>query len=556
MYNSTNKALNTVCKIDENQRAIRGIYHPRSEYRRNDSRWHKRSVPCVTDYRGDETYMERKLKTYRLPYIEGGAAGALVAFTVIDAVFSVLATILYLILMFAVPSFIIFVSLASSAIGAVLACKIAQGLYQIHKGNCHFAHSAASAINGRRIMLWVSYAYLLISVLISTSKAPGGTGLLAFVIIALISLAVMIPASKYFYKAKSLLEHIIDEKCNGKTPIPPEAAHFSILSATIAVVIMIIPILYEIGPYLSKSLEHSFLQDFYDSYHGSDWVVQALMDVIMLGAYLGACRILLVNICYRRFVRFHRTADPADEKQFVPDGKENTRGICVLASVFCGWLVLLFLQSYLDYRHIINEYPIVITPEISDQLTNYLINLASYIVLFISFIYRKWRYPAGIIGAAGLIVSRVKIVILWSDKTIQHASYRSVDLNLAMNYLFIVFLALVIVLLALRWAKVKLPPAFMKPLPRSPLILLMLLPVIAEILVFIDTRSSLKYIYEFQYIRKYKDFIFALNLVLRVIDNNIPFLLTSLGLAWMVIPEKTGPVNPVLIPAPDETEKH
>ena len=140
-------------------------------------------------------------------------------------------------------------------------------------------------------------------------------------------------------------------------------------------------------------------------------------------------------------------------------------------------------------------------------------------------------------------------------KTIQPASYRSVDLNLAMNYLFIVFLALVSVLLALRWAKVKLPPAFMKPLPRSPLILLMLLPVIAEILIFIDTRSSLKYIYEFQYIRKYKDFIFALDLVLGVINNNIPSLLTSLGLAWMVIPEKTGPANPVLIPAPDETEK-
>lgn len=427
-------------------------------------------------------YMERPENTEesrkgaRLPYILGGAPGALVAFSGMEAFGSVLTCLLYLIAVLAAGGLGNIMTLCLSIAGMVLAFKLWIGLRKLHKGKYEGADTAAEAVTGRRVLLWVGFAILMISYIIGLAGAgAGGAGLIAFIIAALVCLLFLLPINFYYKKAGEILGHAKYESAS-ENPIRPEkVGSFSVWSIIFAALLLFWVLLEMFGPYIFEKFDDSNLFNALNSVMAYD-AINRYRSLILLILYIAAGRFLVNNICFRGFIRSHRTGGG---ESLGPTGLENSYGICVLGSILFGWISLSTLKSWLgnaDYVHKYGKYFVEGDQLYYSRIMNFEVFLIIAAVLFaVTLMLRKCRTIPGILGSAAMIASCVFNLLIYSagPNASETVKEKYSMLNVA-DYLTIAFCAIVVIALLVR---------LVRRVPRAVPVFLMVLAVVAGILI-------------------------------------------------------------------------
>ncbi len=414
-------------------------------------------------------------KSARLPYILGGAPGALVAFAGLEAFASAAMCVLYLMTVLRVGGLGNILTLCFSIAGMVLAFKLWTGLRRLHKGSYGGADTATEAVTGRRIMLWVGFSAIMVMLIIGMIRA-GGAGLIVFIVVAVVGLLILLPINFYYKKAGEILGHVKYESTTGKPVRPEKFESFSVWSIIFAVLLLFTVLLYMFGPYVFEKFEDGgffrdqISADVYDLY-------VRYRNLTLLGLYIAGARCLVNNICFRGFMRSHR--DGGGET-LGPTGLENSYGICVLGSILFGWVALSGVTGWLSNLDYIREHEKYMSEEtrlLYSQITSSQVLLIAGAVLFaVALMLRKGRTVPGVLGAAATIAGCVFSIIRYTaDSDASEALKEKYAMYNVSDYLTIAFCTILAIALVIRLSR---------RVPKAVPIFLMILAVIAGILAF------------------------------------------------------------------------
>ncbi len=426
------------------------------------------AFPAILCFPGRETVkteremintMEKARGSIRLPYVEGGAPGALAAFAGLEAVESLVMCLLYLLVLFTGGSLVNIVTVGLSIAGMVLAFRLWTGLRKLHQGIYSATDTAVQAISGRRALLWIGYAIVLAQMLIAmiSSNVIVGTGILGFLIAALIGFLILLPLNFYYKSASEVLGHVGYEGACGKPARPEKLGSFSVWCIIFGALLLFISLLYMFGPYIAEVFDNERLfrllrnAGIYDSF-------ARYQNLVMLILYISAARFLVGNICFRGFLRSHRAAEGENLR---PTGLENSYGICVMGSVLFGWVFLTSLGNWIEIRRVLREVSQSLPEEVrllNSYSTNYqLFMFIGAFLLAVALMLRKRRTIPGLLGSAAMIAGSVFGSMHYSARManprITEAMKESFSMFAAAHYLLIAFFAITIIALLVRLSR-------------------------------------------------------------------------------------------------------
>ena len=270
-----------------------------------------------------------------LPYARGGFPGSLVILTGIEAVSTVISAVLTLIGLFTARQFNLSVILAlvMMAVNVILAVNLFRGLYRIRRGVSGGAALAEGACKGHRILLWLVFAGEIIIQfigLINVSRyGSAGTGFLALLLTDAILLAILLPFIFYYKDAELILQNVGMEE-GGTAMQTFGVGHFSGLCCTFAGLLAVVLILCETAVIDIRSSIRSLY------YFDSD-IISFFDTIIPLLLVFAIARFLIVNMCYRGYLRSHQGVSKEDTV-LRPSGLRVFPTVCVLGSVCLGCL--------------------------------------------------------------------------------------------------------------------------------------------------------------------------------------------------------------------------
>ena len=442
--------------------------------------------------------MEKK-NAGSLPYLQGGVPGAIRAFAGAEAVLSIISCVVYAVstvVMISEGSWTNLLMLLLPVIGAVLAFKLFTGLNRLSRNSFSGAESAESAIRGRRIMIWVSFALILAVQLFSTVSYHAGAAVLSLLLSAGFSLLIILPLVSYYRDCELVMNHIFREMYDGQGIRTAGAGRLSGLCITFAVILLVLSGLI-------------CTADIWDTGHYLDYSTRNYFEWFALLLYLYAARFLLVNQGYLGFLRSH-TSITEDSVSLSPSGTCSSPSICILGSVSLGWFAfsgfLYFFSDLVSYRGFLS-------PDYAMKA----IYVAAYILLGIALIRTRGRTVLTLIGASVAAAAEMYHLIMrfgYVTGSVSNTLYFFYCASLLSFYL------LLIAMTVLRRSGKSVPP-----------ICLILMIILASLSVLFPTAA---------YFAGYSDFVY----LLFRLSTHLLYLLPLLGLVRMLaVPDSPDSVS-------------
>ena len=392
-----------------------------------------------------------------LPYLQGGPPGALKLYIGVEAVVSVIlccASVIGSVYMLIHGMWATILAVPLTIYSTMLAVKAYSGVKKLWNNDGEGATLLESACSGRRTLIWIAYAFSVLSVLVSAVTSRGsGAGFLGSLIGAGISLLIIFPLVNYYKDIEQILGYYVNYETTTGTPVNSsgQTGHLTALCVTFAVLL------------LAASVIPYFVRTYYN-----------YSSLICLLLYLIAARYLLVNICYRGFLRSHSSAAHDENPTFAPSGYSDTSTLSVLGSIFFGAEALLSLASVIRLASIGRSIP-------AQTYLQTLVPLVCCILFALTLTRRAGHTLLTITGATVIAVQLIVMLLL--NKT-------SGFLSLLTACLFIIFWIMVIIAAIIRQKGNTVPCAF-----RIIMIILAALYTASSIVAIISSIKNLGTIY-------------------------------------------------------------
>ena len=381
--------------------------------------------------------MENKRTASPLPYVRGGIPDAFRILLCAEAVLGILACLASVfpsIIRLTEGTWTVLLTFPLSVFGTVLSVKMYLGLRRLSRGDANGADTAKSACRGKRIMVWLSFVMIIILEIAALGDRT--YGVLAILLSAGLSLAVILPLHFYYQDAEQALEHVFGEACSGKPTAPRGLGRLPVLCIILGALLMILSTVMSLG---LVSLPY---------YASRDSLLSQVFSMLSMFLFFGGARYLLLNLCLQGFRRSHALCGDGEPASFAPAGYGDSPSLCILGSVIFGW----FAFSVLLY---LVRYPVVwrYRPDFGTVVRE-LFYISSCVLLGLSLMRRRGRYILALSGAAGMAFFHLLHLVMFNSSRTGLASQFG-------TLLMLFFYGALIVAFILRKAGKTVPGAFL-----------------------------------------------------------------------------------------------
>ena len=360
--------------------------------------------------------MENNSKS-RVTYLEGGAPGALTAFIGVEAIFgivmcvlSVLGTLVSLFNSGGTNILSTLISVSLSIYTSYLSYVQYKGLKNLRRGDFSGAADVESVCRKRRILIWIALGLYLLLMIILSFGARGG--FLAILIAAALLVGCGLLVTSYYKGIEKVMSEVSNEVYSGSPLVITKVRR-------IAVYCIIGAVLAAGSAFLMSSNILALPSSLYS--------ISSSLPTLL---YLGAARCLLINLCYRGYLRAH---EPLTEQRtdFAPSGNSDAPALSVLGSIVFGIFALDRL-AWIVYI-LSNRYTHASALSILFQVALF----AGY-ALLAYFLMRRGRILFALIGASVIVVRDVAVII----NNLQYQWALATNISLVLTIVFmLVFIA-------------------------------------------------------------------------------------------------------------------
>ena len=328
-----------------------------------------------------------------LPYLQGGPPRALRVYLGVEAVCSVIvccfAVIGSVILLFRGAWTYIFTG-AMSVFSAVLSVNVFKGTNKILRGDCTGAPETESALRNRRILMWVMMGLSGFTSIISALSSRYASSASFFgVLLGVGLMALLILPIVFYYKniERIMGYYVYREVSSGEiSDSSGREGHLSAFCITFAALLLV----------LMTALQFRWDLISYRYYEFYDY-----LSLISLLLYLSAGRYLLVNICYRGFLRTHSDRFREENGVSAASGYNASSALSVIGSMLFGWRALNSLFTF------INNLRYLSYGGNAFGVFRLLFECGCYVLLALALTRRNRRTVLPVIGSAVMVVLSV-----------------------------------------------------------------------------------------------------------------------------------------------------